>query len=141
MVELLLQAVCCSDHIHCCSEGQTCDVQKGSCNSGDKTTEWFHKIPALPTTSQGEADVKCPDGTACPSGSTCCKLEGSGYGCCPLPQVRRERWPPLTPLTLLPPANSFKITLWIQNTWVNRVNVGYSCSDSCAVTFHFLYNM
>lgn len=27
-------------------------------------------------------DIKCPDGTACPDSSTCCKTD-RGYGCCP----------------------------------------------------------
>jgi len=26
----------------------------------------------------------CPDKSECPSQSTCCKLAGKGYGCCPM---------------------------------------------------------
>ena len=29
------QAVCCSDHVHCCPKGYTCNVEKGSCDTAD----------------------------------------------------------------------------------------------------------
>ena len=35
---ILTQAVCCSDHIHCCPSGHTCDVEKGTCDQGSEIT-------------------------------------------------------------------------------------------------------
>ena len=32
-------AVCCSDHLHCCPECTTCDVSQGKCLSKDQNTE------------------------------------------------------------------------------------------------------
>lgn len=45
-----LQAVCCSDHIHCCPEHYTCDLTAGSCNppSGQVSLPWETKKPARP---------------------------------------------------------------------------------------------
>ena len=80
-----LQAVCCSDHEHCCPHGYTCDVAHGRCNKGDVTITWFEKTQAE---SLPEPNVVCPGGQAqCPSGQTCCKLASGQWGCCPLPQV------------------------------------------------------
>ena len=75
--------MCCSDGVHCCPNGYTCDVSKGTCTKGDLQTEWFMKTPASLVNA-----VKCPDGQSeCPDGSTCCKLSSGKYGCCPLPKV------------------------------------------------------
>ena len=80
---IVLQAVCCDDHVHCCPQGTTCDVSHGKCNRGDMQMTWFMKTPA----KQVEM-VKCPDGhSECPDGNTCCKLSSGQYGCCPLPKV------------------------------------------------------
>ncbi|XP_026064028.1 granulin a isoform X3 [Carassius auratus] len=38
---------------------------------------------ALPKTS----DVPCNDTAACPDGNTCCKTQGGGWACCPLPEA------------------------------------------------------
>ncbi|CAF1393526.1 unnamed protein product [Adineta steineri] len=64
----LVDAVCCSDHLHCCPQGTTCDVEHSRCNK-------FVNVK----------DVPCPGGSSsCPDGSTCCQLQSGQYGCCPL---------------------------------------------------------
>ena len=77
----LVDAVCCSDHTHCCPNDYTCDVSQGTCTKGAKVMEMVAKRPALKT-----PNVICPGGTAqCPSGNTCCMTASGQYGCCPLP--------------------------------------------------------
>lgn len=45
----LKQAVCCSDHTHCCPNGYTCDVVKQQCTRGNgDVIEWFTKTKAIP---------------------------------------------------------------------------------------------
>ena len=87
-------AVCCSDHLHCCPEGYTCDVQKGRCNKGDTSFPFFKKGSSLPVPQETQAksleigSVVCPDGCSfCPNGYTCCKMATGSYGCCPLPNA------------------------------------------------------
>ena len=76
----LPQAVCCSDHLHCCPNGYTCDVSAGTCTRGSEIISLFEKQPSL-------KNVPCPGGSACPDGNTCCELSSGQYGCCPLPQA------------------------------------------------------
>ena len=78
----LPQAVCCSDHTHCCPNGYTCDVSAGTCTKQDQTIPFFAKVAA------NVKNVICPDGQSeCPDGNTCCKLASGQWGCCPLPQA------------------------------------------------------
>ena len=77
------QAVCCSDHEHCCPEGTTCDVSQGKCNKGDKITNWLMKTQAVALSNP----VRCSDTHECPTGNTCCKLKSGEWGCCPKPNV------------------------------------------------------
>ena len=82
---IFFQAVCCDDHVHCCPNGYTCEVSKGTCQKGDLQTEWFVKTSAIQVNA-----VKCSDGQSeCPDGNTCCKTSSGQYGCCPLPKVNR----------------------------------------------------
>ncbi|KAK3790503.1 hypothetical protein RRG08_060553 [Elysia crispata] len=81
----LPSAVCCSDKLHCCPNGYTCDVAAGLCQKGDDFTALFTKNPAKP--APAENDVICPDQTRCQDGQTCCEILGGGYGCCPLPNA------------------------------------------------------
>ena len=71
------KAVCCSDGLHCCPHGTTCDVKQGTCirktNSDGMSAIWSKVRKAM---------VKCPDGSSCPGKETCCKLASEGYGCC-----------------------------------------------------------
>ena len=80
---LYFQAVCCSDHIHCCPHGTTCDLSKGTCDKGDISVDWFVKTPAL----KAPNPVPCDESHECPTGNTCCRLESGDWGCCPKPNV------------------------------------------------------
>ncbi|GFS07045.1 granulin epithelin variant 1 [Elysia marginata] len=79
----LPEAVCCSDKLHCCPSGYTCDVSAGLCQRGSEILALFTKLPSKPAVN----DVTCPDQSTCPSGQTCCELQEGGYGCCPLPKA------------------------------------------------------
>ncbi|XP_022079844.1 granulins-like isoform X3 [Acanthaster planci] len=82
----LPSAVCCSDHIHCCPHGYTCDISTGTCSLGEMTLPWFEKTDANVVVP--EPNVVCPGGQAqCPSGNTCCRLASGQWGCCPLPSA------------------------------------------------------
>lgn len=74
-------AVCCSDHIHCCPSGYTCDVAEGSCIKSS--------LSLLAITPQAPARVRCPDGGTCADGQTCCLVDVTNgtYGCCPEPSA------------------------------------------------------
>ena len=77
----LPNAVCCSDHEHCCPQGYTCDVSAGTCTKQSEVISMVQKQPSL-------RNVICPDGTSeCPDGNTCCKLSSGQWGCCPLPNA------------------------------------------------------
>ncbi|XP_062600117.1 fibrillin-1-like isoform X5 [Saccostrea cucullata] len=90
-------AVCCSDHIHCCPQGTRCDLQEQKCiGHGEslgiismdmvqiKEGKSQESHPLTPLT----ANVECPDGQSeCKTGQTCCKLSSGKYGCCPLPKA------------------------------------------------------
>ena len=79
----LPNAVCCSDHLHCCPEGYTCDVSAGTCTKQGESSV----IPML-TKKPALKNVICPDGQSeCPDGNTCCKLSTGEWGCCPLPNA------------------------------------------------------
>ncbi|KAL4222497.1 hypothetical protein ACF0H5_018536 [Mactra antiquata] len=78
----LPEAVCCSDGVHCCPAGDTCDVSQGKCNRGDIQTDWLKKQPAIKV-----GGVKCDSTHECPDGNTCCKLASGQWGCCPLPEA------------------------------------------------------
>ncbi|XP_054032602.1 LOW QUALITY PROTEIN: progranulin [Dryobates pubescens] len=80
----LEEAVCCSDHIHCCPRGSTCEPEAGSCRLGGGGAQpWLRKSPAL----RRGGDVRCDEQTSCPDGSTCCRLASGAWGCCPLEEA------------------------------------------------------
>ena len=83
----LPNAVCCSDYIHCCPHGYTCDTAAGTCNKeGDTSIPMVKKEPAKKV--ENVKNVICPDGKSeCPDGNTCCQLESGKWGCCPLPKA------------------------------------------------------
>ena len=77
-------AVCCSDDKHCCPSGYTCETADGKCAKGDLTIPFLKKQPSIPRVKSEKLEsVTCPDGSACPSGNTCCSVGGDRYGCCP----------------------------------------------------------
>ena len=61
-----------------CLPGYTCDVSGGTCVRGNTQSE-------LAELSVG--NVKCDDGSSCPTGTTCCKLSSGDWGCCPYPKA------------------------------------------------------
>ncbi|KAM5134808.1 progranulin [Mantella aurantiaca] len=82
----LEQAICCSDHVHCCPHNTMCDLVHSTCVSGDKVVPMSKKLPARMKLQASVEDrrVKCGDGSSCPDGSTCCELNDKTFGCCPL---------------------------------------------------------
>ncbi|KAK7469520.1 hypothetical protein BaRGS_00036466 [Batillaria attramentaria] len=85
----LPNAVCCSDHVHCCPTGYKCNLQEQKCTKGPDTVAWVEKRPAMKSSLalQDRASVVCPSGAQCPAGQTCCKLTTGKYGCCPMPKA------------------------------------------------------
>ncbi|KAI0219885.1 hypothetical protein LSAT2_028586 [Lamellibrachia satsuma] len=81
----MVEATCCSDHIHCCPKGSKCNLQAGTCDSVvDKTSTRMQKKFSAHSL---EGIVVCPGGKAtCSSGSTCCKSQSGEYECCPMPK-------------------------------------------------------
>ncbi|XP_067934409.1 uncharacterized protein K04H4.2-like isoform X2 [Watersipora subatra] len=79
-------AVCCNDHVHCCPSGYTCQTGTGECSRGLKSIPWMEKDSPL-VKSTSVKDVQCDATHYCPSGSTCCKLSGGQWGCCPVPNA------------------------------------------------------
>ncbi|CAG03026.1 unnamed protein product [Tetraodon nigroviridis] len=77
------QAVCCEGGSHCCPMGHRCDPYRSSCSKGPLVTPWFTKLSAV-TQPGAPTDIKCDDSSRCPAGTTCCKLQSGGWGCCPL---------------------------------------------------------
>ncbi|XP_061906259.1 progranulin-like [Entelurus aequoreus] len=78
----LPKAVCCSDLVHCCPEGYTCNTAAQTCDMDSGSVAWLEKVPALP-----KRDVVCDKKHTCEEGSTCCKNSAGQWGCCPLPQA------------------------------------------------------
>ncbi|CAL1600106.1 unnamed protein product [Knipowitschia caucasica] len=74
-------AICCSDHEHCCPSNSTCDLKKEMCRSGDALMPMLRKIAAASN------DIRCPDDSTCPDKTTCCKMYAGDYGCCPMPDA------------------------------------------------------
>ncbi|XP_056404114.1 progranulin isoform X2 [Hyla sarda] len=71
-----VQAVCCSDHLHCCPSGYTCDVASGSCNKPSSTLEKTTPVKPL-------GNVWCDAYHFCADGQTCCVGPGGYWQCCP----------------------------------------------------------
>ncbi|KAH0512159.1 Granulins protein [Microtus ochrogaster] len=71
-------AICCSDHLHCCPQDTVCDLIQSKCLSKDYTTDLLTKLPGYPV-----KDVKCDTEVSCPDGYTCCRLASGAWGCCP----------------------------------------------------------
>ncbi|XP_041029341.1 granulin b isoform X2 [Carcharodon carcharias] len=78
------QAVCCADHIHCCPNGYTCDVQQGLCEKQGSSIPMILKLTASVERNEGRM---CDDATTCSSGTTCCRNNSGGWSCCPFAQA------------------------------------------------------
>ncbi|XP_069807569.1 progranulin isoform X2 [Dendropsophus ebraccatus] len=74
-----MSAVCCSDFVHCCPSGTTCDVTRKKCVNANFEIPMYNKLPVL----QEKATVKCDDTASCPGTATCCRLASGEWGCCP----------------------------------------------------------
>jgi len=73
------EATCCDDKQHCCPNGYQCDIPHSRCIQSN-----MNSFVSLKNIKPNES---CKDGSACPSGNTCCELESGGYGCCPYPEA------------------------------------------------------
>ncbi|XP_071102590.1 uncharacterized protein [Haliotis cracherodii] len=78
------QAVCCSDHVHCCPEGNTCDLVTKTCRKGGVVTAWMEKTSAI---RKDVGDIQCDSTHECVNGDTCCMMANHQWGCCPMPQA------------------------------------------------------
>ncbi|XP_054455244.1 granulin b [Anoplopoma fimbria] len=84
-------AVCCSDHFHCCPEGTECDLVHSACVSARGETSMTVKIPAAVKTlvkvQSKVGAVSCNGSVTCADGDTCCKSPVGQWACCPLPEA------------------------------------------------------
>ncbi|XP_043359236.1 progranulin isoform X1 [Dermochelys coriacea] len=80
----LQNAVCCSDHLHCCPQGTTCDLRHSKCAL---TLGQTQPLTRLQDASKTARDVRCDEQTSCPDSSTCCRLVTGAWGCCPFPEA------------------------------------------------------
>ncbi|XP_053555959.1 progranulin [Bombina bombina] len=69
----LEEAVCCTDHQHCCPHGYTCDLQSATCIKPKQANE------PLPSPKY----VWCDSQHSCFDGQTCCRGLGGTWSCCP----------------------------------------------------------
>ncbi|KAK8740214.1 hypothetical protein OTU49_003104 [Cherax quadricarinatus] len=92
--------VCCTDLMHCCPHGTTCNTTLGTCDV-QKNLRWsvpahflqtatLLEVPELEKNSAveilNETDIVCPNRRYhCNDGETCCPVGGGAYGCCPMP--------------------------------------------------------
>nr|XP_060637191.1 progranulin isoform X2 [Anolis sagrei ordinatus] len=81
------EAVCCTDHIHCCPQGYQCNLAEGTCEKGSGRIPWATKTSTISTATSTDMIVQCDIQTACPDGQTCCRLLSGAWGCCPIPQA------------------------------------------------------
>ncbi|CAH8619022.1 unnamed protein product [Schistosoma guineensis] len=83
-------AICCTDDIHCCPSGTSCDYKTLSCVKTDNvhsirspTANELLRNPGLLFT--GVRDHVCPGHqSTCADDQTCCPLPDKSWGCCPL---------------------------------------------------------
>ncbi|XP_061563667.1 granulin b [Cololabis saira] len=87
----LPEAVCCSDHIHCCPAGTECDLFHSICSSAQGSFPMSVKMLAVVTeqlaVQSKVQNVPCNDSVACADGNTCCKTSQGRWACCPLPKA------------------------------------------------------
>ncbi|XP_042330979.1 progranulin isoform X2 [Sceloporus undulatus] len=83
----LEEAVCCTDHIHCCPNGYQCDLEEGICMKEGRSIPWLAKTNARSAAASTGMVVPCDTQTTCPDGQTCCRLLSGAWGCCPVPQA------------------------------------------------------
>ncbi|XP_042910902.1 progranulin-like isoform X1 [Parasteatoda tepidariorum] len=92
----LEDAVCCEDKEHCCPSGTTCNLKELKCDGDGFTSLMYDSKKKLHRSHNVEMDqivemepssksnFVCPGSSfQCPDVSTCCKLPGDEWGCCP----------------------------------------------------------
>jgi len=88
-VALLLQAVCCSDKLHCCPKGYKCNLAAMTCDKASHSMSWNAVAVSSVDKQPSAHEINCPGShQTCPSYNTCCRLSSGSYGCCPLSEVR-----------------------------------------------------
>ncbi|XP_029109953.1 neurogenic locus notch homolog protein 2-like isoform X2 [Scleropages formosus] len=87
----LTNAVCCSNHEHCCPRGYRCNIRMGTC---EKVRRWLvHSIPMTRVSGSEqhpfleEMDVQCDDQHHCRDRETCCRKSPTEWACCPSPEA------------------------------------------------------
>ncbi|XP_026539438.1 granulins isoform X3 [Notechis scutatus] len=80
----LQNAVCCSDHLHCCPQGTQCDLKQSKCTMTPKES-W--PITHLSAGFHTAHDIQCDSEFTCPDGNTCCKTTSGSWGCCPMEEA------------------------------------------------------
>uniref|UniRef100_A0A8C6EFW3 Progranulin n=1 Tax=Moschus moschiferus TaxID=68415 RepID=A0A8C6EFW3_MOSMO len=80
------EAVCCSDHQHCCPKGYTC-LAGGHCKKGNQVVTGLDKVPARWASPSHPRDMGCDQHTSCPVGQTCCPSLRGAWACCQLPHA------------------------------------------------------
>ncbi|PVD30140.1 hypothetical protein C0Q70_09402 [Pomacea canaliculata] len=82
----LPNAVCCTDGVHCCPQGTTCNLSTGQCDSAQISVPWQQKLAAIKQIST--ENVICPDKKSeCSDGQTCCRMGSGQFGCCGVPNA------------------------------------------------------
>ncbi|XP_071546738.1 progranulin-like isoform X3 [Panulirus ornatus] len=96
------EATCCTDLIHCCPKGTTCNTTLGTCDvqkkmrwsllSRSSMTNKLSEMPGFKAEVEEEhherLDIVCPDERfQCREGDTCCQMKDGNYGCCPMPDA------------------------------------------------------
>uniref|UniRef100_A0A6B2LHH4 Granulins domain-containing protein n=1 Tax=Arcella intermedia TaxID=1963864 RepID=A0A6B2LHH4_9EUKA len=95
---IFTNGACCSDHIHCCPSGYTCDITGQQCLTFRdspspphlaKLRPPFHPLRAAPAEMKkielppASPDPSAASGCGCPTGTTCCLTPQGTFGCCP----------------------------------------------------------
>uniref|UniRef100_A0A7M5U4A6 Granulins domain-containing protein n=2 Tax=Clytia hemisphaerica TaxID=252671 RepID=A0A7M5U4A6_9CNID len=89
----LPDATCCSDYVHCCPYGYTCNAQNYCTRSANQITQKLvgttpaKQAPVIEDdiVSFNLGDIYCGDERTCPEGSTCCATPDGEYNCCSFP--------------------------------------------------------
>ncbi|UYV61465.1 GRN [Cordylochernes scorpioides] len=87
---LYSEATCCSDGVHCCPNGYSCDLVNQDCQKNGLSAPLLKKLPSMKS-----SDQVCPDKSQCPGDSTCCLMDDGSYGCCPYHCRKNELSAPL----------------------------------------------
>ncbi|KAF5405781.1 hypothetical protein PHET_00725 [Paragonimus heterotremus] len=96
-----VNAICCSDGLHCCAHGAECDLQAGGCKAtnsksvGSLESLLFGNTPLWPNLGKSrpvsQAVQKHADSNVWNPmaylGTTCCRDSDNNFACCPFPDA------------------------------------------------------